>query len=438
MRLVGKHAVVYGAGMSGVASYELLREKGAKAIIYDDDTGAKRATSSKGVFDGADMIVLSPGVDANKDFILDARLEGAIVMSELALASSLCDAEQIAVTGTNGKTTTTMLIDYVLKRAGLHSHAVGNIGVPFCSIADKLDATEIAVIEASSFQLENSPNFAPDIAVMLNVSPDHLSRHKTMQNYVGAKSNIFLKQSEQDYIVYNADDEEIKALTPQMVAKKVPFSTSHVEIEGAYLSSGFVCFRGKPVVPLEDMDFSGKEIENVLACVAVCMIKGVSPFNIASAITDFSKPPYRRQLCGTIDGIKVYNDSKATNVSACECACECVAREGDFVLILGGQKGEEDFDALFESLKKNCADHLKGIVACGQNSDIVFACGVRAGFEVFVRESLHEAIALALDKAKRCEAKSVLFSPSSKSFDKYSSFEERGRVFDALVGTIAK
>ncbi len=439
MRFVGKHVVVYGAGMSGIAAYELVREKGAKAIIYDDDIDAHRATNSKGVFDGADMIVLSPGVDANKDFILDARLDGTIVMSELALASSLCVAEQIAVTGTNGKTTTTMLIDYVLKRAGLHSHAVGNIGVPFCSIADKLDATEIAVIEASSFQLENSPSFAPDISVMLNIFPDHLSRHKTMQNYISAKSNIFLKQSEQDYIVYNADDENICALTGQMVAQKVPFSMTSVQMDGAYISSGFVCFKGKPIVALEDVDFVGKEIENVLASVAVCMIKGVSPFNIASAITDFAKPMYRRQLCKIIDGIKVYNDSKATNVSACVCACECVSRtDGDFVLILGGQKGEEDFVALFEGIKRDCGDSLKYVVACGQNADDIFACATKFGVDVVVREALQDAIFVALVKARECGAKSILFSPSSKSFDKYSSFEERGRIFDALVNVVAK
>lgn len=171
-----------------------------------------------------------------------------------------------------------MLIDHILKRAGLHSHAVGNIGVPFCSIADKLDATETAVIEASSFQLENSPDFAPDIAVLLNIAPDHLSRHKTMQNYINAKANIFRSQSEQDIAVYNADDEYIRELIPQINAKKVPFSIEHIEPDGAYLSSGFACYKGRPIVALEDIDFKGKEIQNVLASIAVCMQKACRNF----------------------------------------------------------------------------------------------------------------------------------------------------------------
>ena len=426
MRLVGKNVVIYGAGISGLAAYELVREKGAKAIVYDDDAKADHATNSTGVFDGADIIVLSPGVDANRDFLLDARLDNIPVVSELSLASRICLAEQIAITGTNGKTTTTMLIDYILKRAGLHSHAVGNIGIPFCSIADKLDATEIAVIEASSFQLENSPDFAPDVAVLLNIAPDHLSRHKTMQNYVNAKAMIFRNQSESDVVVYNADDEIIRGLIPQAVAKKVPFSTRDVELDGAYLSSGFVCFKGKPVVALEDVDFKGEELQNVLAAVAVCMERGVSAFCVASAITDFAKPQYRRQFVAKIDGVDVYNDSKSTNISACLCALECC---DDCVLILGGQKGEEDFDYLFE----NMPDGAKGFVACGENADVIFDCAKADGYDVFVRESLSDARACALQKAHETEAKNLLFSPASKSFDRYKNFEERGRVFDAIA-----
>ena len=426
MRLVGKNVVIYGAGISGLAAYELVREKGAKAIVYDDDAKAEHATNSTGVFDGADIIVLSPGVDANRDFLLDARLDNIPVISELSLASKICLAEQIAITGTNGKTTTTMLVDHILKRAGLHSHAVGNIGIPFCSIADKLDATETAVIEASSFQLENSPDFAPDVAVLLNIAPDHLSRHKTMQNYINAKAMIFRNQSESDIVVYNADDEIIRGLMSQAVAKKVPFSLREVELNGAYLSSGFVCFKGKPVVALDDVDFKGEELQNVLAAVAVCMEKGVSAFCVASAITDFAKPQYRRQFVAKIDGIDVYNDSKSTNISACLCALECC---DNCVLILGGMNGEEDFDCLFEKMPRG----VKGFVACGENADIIFDCAKAHGYDVSVRESLNDALACALQKARETGAESLLFSPASKSFDRYKNFEERGRVFDAIA-----
>lgn len=427
MKLVGRNVVVYGAGASGISAYELLREKGARAIIYDDDPTRERATSSIGVFKDADLIVLSPGVNPDKDFLLDARLENKTVTSELNLASSVCVAEQIAITGTNGKTTTTLLIDHILKRAGIHSHAVGNIGVPFSSIADKLDATETAVIEASSYQLENSAGFSPDIAVLLNIKPDHLTRHATMKNYVNAKANVFRAQSESDYLVFNADDEEVANIVCEAVSQKIPFSTEHTEPSGAYVSSGFVCFRGNPVIPVEEIDFKGDELQNVLAAVAVCMIKGVSAFCTASALADFKRPHYRRQLIAIAEGVYVYNDSKSTNVSACLCACSSV---GDCVLMLGGQKGGEDFVNLFSHLPSN----VKAVTAQGENADVIYRAAKTCGFnDVRVCHSLESAISEAFETAKELKCESILFSPASKSFDLYENFEERAEKFDSQI-----
>lgn len=430
MNLFGKSAVVYGGGASGLSACRLLADMGAKAIIYDDNPDCKNATHSVGVFSNADIIVLSPGVDGGKDFLLDARLENKLVISELELAYRLCRAEQIAITGTNGKTDTTLLIDHVLKRAGLHSHCAGNVGIPFSAIADKLDATEIAVIEASSYQLEACVDFSPDIAVILNVTPDHLSRHKTMNNYVDAKAKIFRKQSECDYVIYNADDERICALTPQMLAHKIPFSAKRIVLDGAYLSSGFVCFKGCPIVSLDDLDFKGEELQDVLATVAVCMTKGVSAFCTASAITDFSKPKYRRELVAIKDGIHIYNDSKATNVSACLCACDCV---GDCVLILGGQRGTEDFDELFSRL----SSHVRFVVITGENSSDISSSAYKFGYtNTAVCDTLSTALSVAVAKARELNCDSVLFSPASKSFDMYKSFEERGKRFDEAVALL--
>lgn len=429
MKFVGKNVVIYGAGISGRAAYELVRDKGAKAIVYDDDPNVLHATNSKGVFDGADIIVLSPGVNGEKDFLLDAKLENKTVIGELELASRICVAEQIAITGTNGKTTTTMLIDYIFKRAGLHSHAVGNIGAPFCAIADKLDATEIAVIEASSFQLENALSFAPDTAVLLNISPDHLSRHGSMERYISAKANVFLHQSEQDYVVYNDDDEIVRQLIPKMIAQKIPFSISH-PVDGAYVSSGFICFKGKPVVATEEIDFSAKELENALAAVAVAMIHGVSAYCVASALTDFSKPKYRRERVGEIDGIHIFNDSKSTNVSACLCACQSI---GNCVLMMGGQKGREDFEYLFENLPQS----VVYICVCGENGDVISEKAFNAGYaNISMYKDIKDALSAALDKAKELGVENVLFSPASKSFDGFRNFEERGRYFNSCVSQI--
>lgn len=433
MRLIGKNAVVYGAGKSGLAAYELLREKGAKAVIYDDSPAAQHATSSKGVISSADIIVLSPGVDRRKDFLLDAMLENKTVIGELELASQCCVAEQIAITGTNGKTTTTMLIDSILRRAGKPSHAVGNIGIPFSSIADKLDATEIAVIEASSFQLEGCSKFSPDTSVLLNIRPDHIDRHGSFEKYIEAKSNVFLRQSEQDTVVYNADDDAIVGLIPKMIAQKVPFSTKRPVKGGAYISSGFICFDGDPVLSLEETDMRGAELENVLAAVCVCIKQGVSVYNIAAGIIEFERPKYRRQLSGYIGDIAVYNDSKATNISACLSACESL--EDDGVLILGGAKRAEDFGELFEKLP----ERIKGITVCGENAEDIVNCARTAQYENIIEYGdIKASLSGAIELAKANGIKTVLFSPASKSYDKFESYEQRGRYFDACVAALQK
>ncbi len=428
MELNGKNAVVYGAGASGIAAYELLCAKGAKAIIFDDDPNVGRATNSVGVFSDADIVVLSPGVSAGKDFLLDAKLENKIVISELELASRFCMAEQIAVTGTNGKTTTTMLIDAIFRRAGMPSYAVGNIGTPFSSIADRLDATDIAVIEASSFQLESSLEFSPDTAVLLNITPDHLDRHGSMQKYIAAKSNIFRAQGEQDVVIYNDDDDAIRGLLPDMVAKKVPFSISHPVKGGAYISSDFVCFDARPIACVEDMDLRGRELENVLAATAVAMEHGITPYTIAAALGEFSRPAFRRQLLGSKDGIKVFNDSKATNVFSTLAACESM--DGPSVLIVGGAKRAENFSELFSGLPAK----IKAIVVCGENGEDILRAARLAGYEnISSCENLERALDRALHEARTNGLKNILFSPASKSFDAFDNYEERGKFFSAVA-----
>ncbi len=425
MRLVGKSVVIYGSGVSGRAAYELVRDKGAKAIIYDDNPSTLRATSSPHVFDDADVIVLSPGVNVYKDFLLDAKLANKLVIGELELASRVCDGTQIAITGTNGKTTTTMLVNHILLRAGFHSHAVGNIGMPFCGIADRLDESEIAVIEASSFQLESMIDFSPDVAVLLNITPDHISRHKTFDRYIKAKSNVFLHQTAVDVIIYNDDDENIKDLVPLMCAKKMPFSMTH-PTNGAYVSSNFVCFKGKPIISLDDIDFSGKELENVLAAVSVCALQGVSHYCIASAIIDFARPKFRRERVGIIDGISIYDDSKSTNISSCLAGISAV---GDTMLILGWQVGSEDFSSLFSILPSN----VKGIYASGENATLIAHVAREYGHSVRVCEDIKSALFASYKDAKESSVDNILFSPASKSFDKFSSFEERGKHFNSCV-----
>ncbi len=427
MNLFSQNVVIYGAGISGLSAYELVKEKGGRAIIYDDNPNSPHATNSKSVFNDADLIVLSPGVKGDKDFLLDAKLENKKIISELELASNFCQAQQIAITGTNGKTTTTMLINHILKFAYKRSYAVGNIGVAFSAVADRLDAMETAVIECSSFQLESATTFAPDIAVLLNITDDHLERHKTMEKYISAKANVFLRQSATDKVVYNADDENIKRLVPYMKAEKIPFSMSH-PVDGAYISTNFLCYKGEPVIELCDIDFKGKELENALAAVAVCMSENVSSFTVASALSNFARPEFRRAVTAEILGIKIYNDSKATNIGATLSAIESI--DGDTVLMLGGKAGVENFDQLFSKLDKK----VVAVSVVGDNANEIVASANRNGFcNIEMYDELTEAFEKSIETAKVFSAQNILFSPSSKSFDRYTSYAERGRHFDAIV-----
>lgn len=432
MNLTGKKVVVYGAGVSGLSAAQLVRDHGGRAIIFDDNPEKTHSTSCVSVFDDCDIVVVSPGIPSGNEHLMDAKLGGKQVISELELASAFCRAEQIAVTGTNGKTTTTLLIDHILKYAKIPSHAVGNIGAAFSSIADKLDAMEVAVIEASSFQLEGARFFAPDIAVLLNITPDHLDRHGDLESYIEAKANIFVRQAESDIAVFNADDENVKSLLPVIRARKVPFSLSG-PVDGAYFSSGFVCYKGMPVAEVDDLDFKGREREDLLAAVAVAAEKGISFYTIASALHTFRRPDFRRKACGEIGRITVYNDSKATNVFSTVSAAESM--EGDTILILGGADRGENFDELFSSLPAS----VKGAVVTGENAAKVLDSARKRGF-LHISESadIFEACADAVDLADELGCDNVLFSPSSKSYDNYTSYVERGRAFDAAVRRLMK
>ncbi len=428
MNLQGKNVVVYGGGISGLSAYDLIKEKGGKVMIYDDND-RPHTTSSTGIFQRAEVIVLSPGIESGNPHVLDARLEGKTVIGEIELASNFCVAEQIAVTGTNGKTTTVMLIDHILKNAHVSSHAVGNIGVAFSAICDNLDALDVAVIEVSSFQLESAHSFSPDYAVLLNITPDHIERHGTFDRYVSAKSNIFIHQCECDVVVYNDDDSNIKSLVPYMRAKQVPFSATH-PVDGAYLSSGFVCYKGMPVIELCDIDVKGAEVENILAAVAVTMHKGISRYTVSTALCSFKRPMYRRAKVAEIDGVVIYNDSKATNISSTISAVN--AMSGDTVLLLGGAKRKENFDELFSVLPET----VIFVVASGENRQEVVNSASKFGIHIEEAESLERAIQLGFDIAKEKGAKNLLFSPASKSFDKFNSYEERGKFFDKVVKSL--
>jgi UDP-N-acetylmuramoylalanine--D-glutamate ligase len=430
MNLNGKKALVYGLAKSGLSALRLLEKYGALCFGFDDDENKRQSLPQNAVwtndFSAVDIIVVSPSIPLLKPEIMELKLSGKTVISEIELAHNFCNAEIIAVSGTNGKTTTTMLIDEILRAGAIHSVAAGNIGTPFCDVCDSLKCYETAVVEVSSFQLEGIVKFSPDVSVLLNITPDHLDRHKSLDEYIRIKSRLFENQTGCDLAVVNADDINISSIIPSIQAKIVPFSATRI-VDGVYIENGYVKYFGTPVLCSGELNFKGKELENILAAVAVAMEKHIHPFVIACAIKRFKKPAHRLQSVGTAKGKRYIDDSKATNIDATLCACSAI--DSPTLLILGGQERGDDFRNLFIKLPKN----VRRVFACGENAKSIAHAGRISGFsDIWIFDSFEACVAASVD----CDEDVVLFSPASKSFDRYVSYAERGDHFRRLVGEL--
>lgn len=435
MKYRSKNILVYGMGKSGYAAAELLNRLGASVYLYDDDTAALAEAAESLAFSvpintanfiGFDAVILSPGVPSVMPALLEARLNGTQVLSEIELGYGYCQAAIVAVTGTNGKTTVTMLIDHILREAGINSYAAGNIGTPFCEIAAMLSAADTVVLEASSFQLENIKYFSPDIAVLLNLAPDHFDRYFNLDDYAAAKLRIFEYQSKADFAVLNGDDEEIVKRTAEIAAEKIYFSKSNAG--DAYIEDGSIYWRGSHIIHTSEL-FSSltHNVENSLASTAACSLLGVQPYAIAKALESFEPPHFRVEYIGRLGGRAVYNDSKGTNIAATLAAAKAMAERT--ALILGGSDKGEDFRELFMSLPQNVCE----VLVTGGNAPEILEAALSVGFKnISYRATLQECV----ECAARADILNILFSPASASFDRYTSYEERGRDFNALVAAL--
>ena len=426
MILSGKTALIYGYGASGKSAAKLWKRQGATVKVFDDDP-AKRdfLTFEEWSADlsDVDFVVMSPGVDGFKTDLLELRLGGIPVISEIELGYGCCFGEIIAITGTNGKTSATMLTNEILLAGGFSSYALGNIGTPFCDMADKFKSDEIAVLEISSFQLETSTKFTPDIGVLLNIEPDHLDRHKSFEDYAKTKIKLFKNQSENDFAIFNEADETISELMRGVNSQKIPFNI-YRRCDGAYIENGIAYFKGEEVLSLEDSPFAGRENENLLAAVAVAKLKGIPNEKIAGAVKNFIKPPHRMELFCTAKGKKFIDDSKATNISATISAVESIKEPA--VLILGGCDKGEDFLTLFKSLPKL----IKRVLVIGENAkSILHAAKLCEYRNIESFDNMNSLIKSAIEGDESI----VLFSPASKSFDRYKNYAERGDHFKKLV-----
>lgn len=435
--------LVVGIQKSGISATEFLLGKGAKCYIYDDlntdkiksefirlgELGAVAVERGE-VFDllsEIDVVVLSPGVAIDHDIPLKAKKLGKRIIGELELAYLYAKSPFIAVTGTNGKTTTCTMIDALLKSGGIDSVLCGNIGTPVTSTIKSLTDSAVIVAETSSFQLETVNAFTPHIAVVTNVTPDHLSRHYNMENYIFVKSKILANLKESEYAVLCYDDPIVLKMGEKTKAKVLYFS-SKTQVNGAYLENGKIYFKGKAVVDLSSLPISGEHnVLNFLASLCVAKIMGVTDEKIIEGARSFKGVKHRIQFVDRVDGVDFYNDSKATNADATEKAIDAMVKPT--VLILGGKDKGLDFTGLFEKIKSS---NVKSVVVTGESRYRLLDGAKVVGYE---KISLCEDFYLALELATLLaqEGDSVLFSPACSSFDRFTDYERRGEAFINFV-----
>ncbi len=375
-----------------------------------------------------DLIIPSPGVPADDPLLVKARSKGITVWSEIELAYRFLEGEMIGITGSNGKTTTATLVHHILKSAGKKAILAGNVGTALISCVDSTSAETISVVELSSFQLELVDKFRPDIGVFLNLTPDHLDRHKTLEAYAAAKARIFARQTELDAAVLNADDAPTVALAPKK-PQVFWFSRQQRVVQGACARGGEVVIvhggKEELVMKISEIPIAGAHnLENVLAAATAARLANVDAATIGRAVGSFSGVEHRLEFVADIGGVRYYNDSKATNVDATLKALD--AFPGRILVILGGKDKGSDYAVLQKTLREKAILALLIGAASGK-----IETQIQGSVAIERAETLERAVALASRAAKPGDV--VLLAPACASFDQFENYEHRGRVFKELV-----
>jgi len=448
MDLANKRVLVVGLGKSGVASALFLKKHGARVTVSDAkpedqlrseiplllDHGITVETGGHGdrTFRGQDLIVVSPGVPVDAPHLVQARALGEPVIGEIELAARFLPGPIVAITGSNGKTTTTTLVGEILGAGGLPTVVGGNIGTPAISLVERATANTWAVLEVSSFQLETVQTFRPRIAVILNITPDHLDRHRTFEAYAGAKARIFENQQSDDFAVLNEDDPACVNLAKRVNAQLFWFSRQKEVQRGAWLSGGRILFRDaarqQEIMLVADIPLKGAHnVENALAGVCVGMLVGSSPERIREAIRNFKAVEHRLEFVARIRNVDYYNDSKATNVDATIKALESFP--ANIHLILGGKDKGSDYSVLNDLLRRR----VKRVYTIGAAAAKIES-QIKEAADIFHAETLEKAIRRAAQDAKPNDI--VLLAPACASFDQFDSYEHRGKVFKDVVKSL--
>lgn len=447
MEYNGKKALVCGMARSGIAAAKLLNRLGARVTLQDmkkreEISADVLALEGEGIvlYTGAnpdeiacaqDLIVLSPGIPCDLPFIAAAEEAGIEVISEVELAYRLTPCPITAITGTNGKTTTTTLTGEIMKTAYSGTAVVGNIGIPYSEEVERLTEKDWVVAEISSFQMEKAKEFHPHISAVLNITPDHLNRHKTMDVYIAMKERVFAKQTAADFCILNHGDEICRKMADKTAAKVFFFDSSETLAEGIYLDGDAIEVRwgaiNETLIHVDELQILGvHNYENVMAAAAMAICAGISLDAIRKVLKGFAGVAHRIEYVATVDGVDYYNDSKGTNVDASIRAV--LAMKKPIVLIGGGY----DKGSSFDEWTKLFPGRVKHLVLIGVTAPKVRASAEKFGFTAISDcETFEEAVDLCREKAE--DGDCVLLSPACASWGMFDNYEQRGDMFKEQV-----
>lgn len=447
MELKNKRILVVGLGKSGVASAIFLRKQGAQVTVSDLRSAEALAAELPALLDAGvmveagghglltfrrqDLIVVSPGVPLDTQELVQARNLGTPVIGELELASRFLRGKILAITGSNGKTTTTALCGEIFRAGEQPTQVGGNIGVPVIALVPESTDDGWNVLEVSSFQLEAIVDFRPKIAVILNITPDHLDRHGNLENYIAAKKRIFVNQTGEDFLILNAENSETQHAAADTNAQVFWTSMRRPVRQGTFVYQDSIVWRAneqaalEPIMPLNEIALKGNHnVENVLAAVCAAKLAGISAEVIRNAVAAFRAVEHRLEFVARIHGVDFYNDSKATNVDATIKAIS--AFPGGIHLILGGKDKDSDYTLLKPLLQ----ERVRAVYTIGTAAEKIEQ-QIGGATQIVSSKTLDRAVEAAAAQARAGEV--VLLAPACSSFDQFENYEHRGRCFKQIV-----
>jgi UDP-N-acetylmuramoylalanine--D-glutamate ligase len=450
MDLKNKRVLVVGLGKSGLSAAMFLRARGARVTVSDARSAVALAKEIPALLEAGimvesgghglltfrrqDLIVVSPGVPMDTPEVKQVVAFGLPVVGELELASRYLQGRIVAITGSNGKTTTTTLVGKIFADAGLPTLVGGNIGLPVIDLVAKSKPETVSVLEVSSFQLETVEEFHPWIAVVLNITPDHLDRHGNFETYAAAKARITERQVAEDFLVLNAEDKAAQMVALKTKAQIFWFSGRRPIKQGAFVHGESILFipregaKAEPVMPVSDIHLKGSHnVENVLAAVCAARLAKIPAESIRASVAGFAAVEHRLELVKVVNGVEFYNDSKATNVDAAMKAVASFA--GRIHLILGGKDKDSDYSLMSGILK----ERVKIVYTIGSAAEKIER-ELQGVVKIVSAETLQAAVAKAAKAATIGDV--VLLSPACSSFDQFENYEQRGRVFRQLVNEL--